>query len=195
MSSRLHHHEGDNAPLLGGGSPSGGLSYSDNYGGTASGGGDHDIEQSRITAANRGWSFQEGRRSTATRTTATAASTGVVPNSTSPNRKGSIGSETDDPSNSQKPSSSKNDGTNARFLYYVIYALVNVIISAPGLYGYAAVIFNNPIFDTHMNALSKLVIFSSLIHQLGFLLFSNLKNQCNEIRKPNTLFYMLFRSV
>ena len=27
-----------------------------------------------------------------------------------------------------------------RFFYYIVYAIVNVIISAPGLYGYAAVV-------------------------------------------------------
>jgi hypothetical protein len=54
------------------------------------------------------------------------------------------------------------------FLYYIIYAIVNVIISVPGLYGYAAIIFNHPIFVPYRNTLSKLVIASSLIHQLAF---------------------------
>jgi hypothetical protein len=53
-------------------------------------------------------------------------------------------------------------------IYILVYAMVNVIISVPGLYGYAAVIFNHPVFAPHMNALSKLVILSSLVHQLGF---------------------------
>jgi hypothetical protein len=53
-------------------------------------------------------------------------------------------------------------------IYYLIYAIVNVIISVPGLYGYTAIIFNHTIFLNHRNALSKLVIFSSLIHQLAF---------------------------
>lgn len=39
-----------------------------------------------------------------------------------------------------KESSSNNDRSSTKFLYYLIYALVNVIISAPGLYGYAAVV-------------------------------------------------------
>lgn len=64
----------------------------------------------------------------------------------------------------------------------------NVIISAPGLYGYAAVIFNNPVFDQHMNALSKLVIFSSLVHQLGFLLFSTLDFAIGTVQDAGLIF-------
>lgn len=75
-----------------------------------------------------------------------------------------------------------------RFVYYIIYALVNVIISAPGLYGYAAVIFNHPIFENHMNALSKLVIFSSLIHQLGFFLFSSLDFAIGTVQDAGLIF-------
>jgi sulfate permease, SulP family len=60
------------------------------------------------------------------------------------------------------------------FLYYIVYALVNVIISVPGLYGYAAIIFNHPIFAPYRNTLSKLVILSSLVHQLAFTTFSSL---------------------
>lgn len=62
-----------------------------------------------------------------------------------------------------------------RFLYCIIYALVNVIISAPALYGYASVIFNNPVFSNHMNVLSKFVILSSLLMQLSFTLFSTME--------------------
>ena len=64
----------------------------------------------------------------------------------------------------------------------------NVIISAPGLYGYAAVIFNNPVYDQHMNALSKLVIFSSLVHQLGFLLFSSLDFAIGTVQDAGLIF-------
>ncbi|KAL7568286.1 hypothetical protein ACA910_022623 [Epithemia clementina (nom. ined.)] len=61
-----------------------------------------------------------------------------------------------------------------QLLHSLIYAAVNVIIAVPGLYGYAAVIFNHAVFQPHRNALAKLVLFSSLVHQLGFLLFSSL---------------------
>ena len=41
------------------------------------------------------------------------------------------------------------------YLFCLIYAIVNVIIAVPGLFGYAAVIFNHPIYNSHMNVLSK----------------------------------------
>jgi hypothetical protein len=85
-------------------------------------------------------------------------------------------------------SSNSNKTGPLRFVYYIIYALVNVIISAPGLYGYAAVIFNHPVFENHMNALSKLVIFSSLIHQLGFFLFSSLDFAIGTVQDAGLIF-------
>jgi hypothetical protein len=74
------------------------------------------------------------------------------------------------------------------YLYCLIYAIVNVIIAVPGLFGYAAVIFNNPIYNSHMNALSKLLIFSSLIHQLGFLLFSSLSFAIGTVQDAGLIF-------
>jgi len=65
---------------------------------------------------------------------------------------------------------------------------VNVIISVPGLYGYAAVIFNHPIYQDHMNALSKLVIFSSLIHQLSFTLFSTMPFAIGTVQDAGLIF-------
>ena len=41
------------------------------------------------------------------------------------------------------------------YIFCLIYAIVNVVIAVPGLFGYAAVIFNHPIYSNHMNALSK----------------------------------------
>jgi hypothetical protein len=74
------------------------------------------------------------------------------------------------------------------YIYCLIYAIVNVIIAVPSLFGYAAVIFNNPIFSTHMNALSKLLIFSSLIHQLGFLVFSSLPFAIGTVQDAGLIF-------
>lgn len=67
--------------------------------------------------------------------------------------------------------------------YYLVYAGVNVIISVPCLYGYAAVIFRHDAYSESMNALSKLVVFSSLMHQLGFLLFHSFRDRyCSRCR-------------
>jgi hypothetical protein len=73
-------------------------------------------------------------------------------------------------------------------IYILVYAMVNVIISVPGLYGYAAVIFNHPVFTPHMNALSKLVILSSLVHQLGFTLFSSLPFAIGTVQDAGLIF-------
>jgi SulP family sulfate permease len=73
-------------------------------------------------------------------------------------------------------------------LYCVIYALINVVISVPGLYGYAAVIFNHKVFTPHMNALSKLVISSSFMHQLSFTLFSSLPFAIGTVQDAGLIF-------
>jgi len=70
----------------------------------------------------------------------------------------------------------------------VSYAFVNIIISVPGLYGYTAVIFNNPSFREHLNALSKLVIFSSFMHQLAFTIFSTLPFSIGTVQDAGLLF-------
>ncbi len=59
-------------------------------------------------------------------------------------------------------------------VYYVIYAFVNSIMCVPCLYGYTAVIFAHDVFQPHINALSKLVILSSVVHQACFTAFSTL---------------------
>jgi MFS superfamily sulfate permease-like transporter len=74
------------------------------------------------------------------------------------------------------------------YLYCLIYAVVNAIIAVPSLFGYAAVIFNNPVFSPHMNALSKLLIFSSLVHQLGFLIFSSLPFAIGTVQDAGLIF-------
>jgi SulP family sulfate permease len=63
-----------------------------------------------------------------------------------------------------------------------------VIISVPGLYGYAAVIFNHRVFAPYMNALSKLVIFSSLVHQLSFVLFSSMSFAIGTVQDAGLIF-------
>lgn len=115
------------------------------------------------------------------------------------------------------PSITSNDSKRSVNLFYAaVYAVVNVVISAPGkssdrnetlqivnlletqlpasqttstgLYGYAAVIFNHPIFQPHMNALSKLVIFSSLVHQLSFVLFSSMPFAIGTVQDAGLIF-------
>ena len=133
--------------------------------------------------AQRIWSFQDARRSKAA--SATSKSPKIQKSNNLDNSSATTSPISTPPTNK---SSSANHPGSQRFMYYIIYALVNVIISAPGLYGYAAVIFNNPVFDSHMNALSKLVLFSSLIHQLGFILFSGLDFAIGTVQDAGLIF-------
>ena len=73
-------------------------------------------------------------------------------------------------------------------IYYVIYALVNSIMCIPCLYGYAAVIFNNDAFSPHINALSKLVLWSSAIHQFSFCIFSSLPFSIGQVQDAGLIF-------
>jgi hypothetical protein len=72
--------------------------------------------------------------------------------------------------------------------HYLIYAIINVIIAVPGLYGYSSVIFNNPVFQPHMAALSKLVIFSSFVHQFTFAVFSSLDFAIGTVQDAGLIF-------
>jgi SulP family sulfate permease len=93
------------------------------------------------------------------------------------------------PRQRRQPSQDSTNGPKkGGFFYYIVYAMVNVIISVPGLYGYAAVIFNHEAYNDHMNALSKLVIFSSLMHQLGFCLFSSLPFAIGTVQDAGLIF-------
>ena len=85
----------------------------------------------------------------------------------------------------------KQNGTNRErntLFQCIVYAAINIILSVPCLYGYAAVIFNNPVFNSHRNSLSKLVIFSSFIHQLGFTLFSSLPFAIGTVQDAGLIF-------
>ena len=83
---------------------------------------------------------------------------------------------------------SKEGGSQYNIFHYLVYAFINVIIAVPGLYGYASVIFNHPCFQPHMAKLSKLVVFSSLVHQLGFVLFSSLNFAIGTVQDAGLIF-------
>jgi hypothetical protein len=77
-------------------------------------------------------------------------------------------------SSSKKQVQPTKSSNSPPMLSCLVYAVVNVVIAVPSLYGYAAVIFKHPIFHPYRNQLAKLVISSSLIHQLGFTMFSSM---------------------
>ncbi|GMF50883.1 unnamed protein product [Phytophthora fragariaefolia] len=79
---------------------------------------------------------------------------------------------------SRRPIDSADDISNTRRLAKLsnslLYGVVNSIRAIPTMYGYAVIIFSHPTFGAFMPALSKLVIFSSAVHQLMFTLLSSL---------------------
>ncbi|KAF1778727.1 Cyclic nucleotide-binding-like [Phytophthora cactorum] len=70
----------------------------------------------------------------------------------------------------------------------LMYGVVNSIRAIPTMYGYAAIIFSHPTFLHYMPALSKLVIFSSAIHQLMFTLMSSLPFAIGQVQNVGLIF-------
>ena len=73
-------------------------------------------------------------------------------------------------------------------IYIIVYALVNSIMCVPCLYGYASVIFSHSIYQPHINALSKLVILSSVVHQFCFSIFSSLPFSIGQVQDAGLIF-------
>jgi hypothetical protein len=90
--------------------------------------------------------------------------------------------------NNNHRDSSKKSSDRSSFFYYIIYALLNTTMSVPSLYGYASVIFNHEAFQPHIATLSKLVIWSSAVHQLCFVFFSSLSFAKAEVQDAGLLF-------
>jgi SulP family sulfate permease len=70
----------------------------------------------------------------------------------------------------------------------VIYGIMNSIMCVPTLYGYASIIFRNPIFAPYTPALSKLVLLSSVVHQLCFTALSTLPFSIGQVQDAGLLF-------
>lgn len=89
----------------------------------------------------------------------------------------------------QSTSAAEEEGrSNESFIYYIVYALVNSIMCVPCLYGYASVIFSHPVYQSHINALSKLVILSSVVHQFCFSIFSSLSFSIGQVQDAGLIF-------
>ena len=101
---------------------------------------DHDF----VPLKDRAWSFSHSRRQVAT------AGTSPVPG-----RRKSVAVEASVENSTNTPVVPDGSRGGKHYIFCLIYAVVNVIIAVPSLFGYAAVIFNHPIFSSHMNALSK----------------------------------------
>jgi hypothetical protein len=73
-------------------------------------------------------------------------------------------------------------------LYIIIYGVVNSIMAIPCIFGYAAVIFNNPVFNPYINELSKVVLWSSTVHQFCFTIFSSLPFAIGQVQDAGLIF-------
>ena len=70
----------------------------------------------------------------------------------------------------------------------LLYGLVNVVLSIPALYGYSAVIFAHPAFVPWSALLAKMVVLSSAVHQICFLLWSALPYAIGQVQDAGLIF-------
>uniref|UniRef100_K3WTS9 STAS domain-containing protein n=1 Tax=Globisporangium ultimum (strain ATCC 200006 / CBS 805.95 / DAOM BR144) TaxID=431595 RepID=K3WTS9_GLOUD len=74
------------------------------------------------------------------------------------------------------------------FTNAVLYGVINSILTIPCMYGYAAIIFSHPDFASFMPSLSKLVMFSSVVHQVMFTLLSSLPFAIGQVQDAGLIF-------
>jgi MFS superfamily sulfate permease-like transporter len=82
----------------------------------------------------------------------------------------------------------KSSESSSLFLYAFIYGVVNSIMGIPSMYGYASIIFNNSAYDSFVNELSKLVLWSSVVHQVSFVAFSSLPFSIGQVQDAGLIF-------
>ena len=70
----------------------------------------------------------------------------------------------------------------------VLYGLVNVVILAPVCVSFTAIIFSHPFFAPHLPSLTKLVMFSSALHQFCFSMFSTLPFAVGQVQDAGLIF-------
>ncbi|GMF50884.1 unnamed protein product [Phytophthora fragariaefolia] len=85
-------------------------------------------------------------------------------------------------------SSSSNAHPLTKLWNSLMFGIVNSARAIPTMYGYAAIIFSHSAFDHYMPLLSKLVIFSSAIHQLMFTFMSSLPFAIGQVQNVGIIF-------
>ncbi|KAL4154772.1 hypothetical protein PRNP1_006888 [Phytophthora ramorum] len=70
----------------------------------------------------------------------------------------------------------------------VMYGIINSILTIPATYGYAVIIFSHRDFAHFMPALSKLVIYSSAVHQVMFTLLSSMPFSIGQVQDAGLIF-------
>lgn len=84
-------------------------------------------------------------------------------------------------------------GTNSKFsaekfTSAMLYGVINLILTIPFTYGYAAIIFSHPNLATFMSSLSKLVMLSNVVHQVMFTLLSSLPFAIGQVQDVRLIF-------
>ncbi|KAG6611761.1 Sulfate Permease (SulP) Family [Phytophthora cinnamomi] len=94
-----------------------------------------------------------------------------------------------DPQTDSQPSTGGWNGRQlAKLTNALMYGVINSILTIPCMYGYAAIIFGHPDFASFMPALSKLVMFSSVVHQVMFTLLSSLPFAIGQVQDAGLIF-------
>ncbi|KAK1947491.1 putative vacuolar membrane protein [Phytophthora citrophthora] len=70
----------------------------------------------------------------------------------------------------------------------IMYGIINSILTIPTMYGYAVILFSHNDFEDFMPALSKLVMFSSVVHQVMFTLMSSLPFSIGQVQDAGLIF-------
>ncbi|GMG17751.1 unnamed protein product [Phytophthora fragariaefolia] len=70
----------------------------------------------------------------------------------------------------------------------VMYGIINSILTIPTMYGYAVILFSHKDFENFMPAVSKLVIYSSAVHQVMFTLMSSLPFSIGQVQDAGLIF-------
>eukprot|EP00588_Corethron_pennatum_P015446 CAMPEP_0194281134 /NCGR_PEP_ID=MMETSP0169-20130528/19960_1 /TAXON_ID=218684 /ORGANISM="Corethron pennatum, Strain L29A3" /LENGTH=1103 /DNA_ID=CAMNT_0039026103 /DNA_START=48 /DNA_END=3355 /DNA_ORIENTATION=- len=70
----------------------------------------------------------------------------------------------------------------------LLYGAINSVMCIPTLYGYASIIFRHAAYAPSFNALTKLTLLSSVVHQLCFSAFSTLPFAIGQVQDAGLLF-------
>ncbi|KUF76174.1 Sulfate Permease (SulP) Family [Phytophthora nicotianae] len=70
----------------------------------------------------------------------------------------------------------------------IMYGIINSILAIPAIYGYTVIIFSHRDFQDFMPALSKLVVYSSVVHQIMFTLMSSMPFSIGQVQDGGLIF-------
>ena len=89
------------------------------------------------------------------------------------------------------PPQPSGDTAYTMHLKAAMYGVINAVVVAPVMVGFAAIIFRHPAFHADPSvypALVKLVLFSSMVHQAAFSAFSSLPFSIGQVQDAGLIF-------